>query len=86
MANNPADTPPDVQMSAADVAYVVAWEKQTGIKLNLPFNAIGACTGAVDGRESAASVHRLGHRESGERTFTDPGQRRHRATPTTPPS
>ena len=39
VANNPADTPPDVQMSAADVAYVVAWEKQTGITLNMAFNA-----------------------------------------------
>ena len=29
VANNPADTPPDVLMSAADVAYVVAWEKPT---------------------------------------------------------
>ena len=44
MANNPADTPPDVQMSAADVAYVTGWEQQTGIKLNLAFNGVGACT------------------------------------------
>ena len=28
-----------VQMSAADVAYVANWEQQTGIKLNLAFNA-----------------------------------------------
>jgi hypothetical protein len=31
-------------MSAADVAYVVAWEKQTGITLNMAFNGVGACT------------------------------------------
>ena len=35
--------PNDVQMSAADVDYVVAWEKQTGITLNMAFNGIGAC-------------------------------------------
>jgi hypothetical protein len=36
--------PADVQMSAADVANVVTWEQQTGIKLNLVFNGVGACT------------------------------------------
>ena len=40
-------------MSAADVDYVVGWEKQTGITLNMAFNGIGACTGPQRGR----SVH-----------------------------
>jgi hypothetical protein len=44
VANNPADTPPDQQMSAADVDYVVNWEHQTGIKLQFAFNGQGACT------------------------------------------
>ena len=44
VANNPADTPPDEQMSAADVTRVVEWEKQTGITLEFAFNGAGACT------------------------------------------
>ncbi len=50
VAGNPADHPADTLMTAADVAYVVDWQKQTGIKLNMAFNGVGACTGptAVD--------------------------------------
>jgi hypothetical protein len=54
VANNPADTPPDVQMSSTDVAFVVAWEQQTGIKLNLAFNGVGACTAPAAIEESSA--------------------------------
>ena len=73
VANNPADTPPDVQMSAADVAYVVAWEKQTGIKLNLAFNAVGACTADTAADESSANC--TGSvTDPGTGTVTDPGQ------------
>jgi hypothetical protein len=54
VANNPADTPLDVQMNAADVAYVVAWEQSTGIKLNLAFNGVGACTAPLAIEESSA--------------------------------
>jgi hypothetical protein len=71
VANNPADTPPDVQMTAADVAYVAAWEVQSGIKLNLAFNAVGACTapsGATSSANCAGSVTDNGT------TYTDPGQ------------
>ena len=71
--NNPADTPPDVQMSAADVAYVTNWEAQTGIKLNLAFNAVGACTGTV----ASTAVCNGSTTESGAgqngKTYTDPG-------------
>jgi len=72
VANNPADTPPDVQMSAADVAYVVAWEKQTGITLNLAFNGIGACTAPSAAAESSANC--TGSVKDAGGTFTDPGQ------------
>ena len=50
------DAPADVQMRAADVAYVVAWEKQTGITLNLAFNGVGACTAEKAADESSANV------------------------------
>src|ERR1035438_1005353 len=68
VANNPADTPNDVQMSAADVAYVVAWEAQTGIKLNLAFNAAGAC----DSPTASAAICN-GSITDTAGTFTDPG-------------
>jgi hypothetical protein len=64
--------PADVQMSAADVAYVVSWEQQTGIRLNLLFNAIGACTAPTAGDESSANC--TGSATDGSTTYTDPGQ------------
>ena len=71
--NNPADTPPDVQMSAADVAYVTNWEAQTGIKLNLAFNAVGACTGPTASTAVCnGSTTESGPGENGK-TYTDPG-------------
>ena len=64
--------PPDAQMSAADVAYVAAWEQQTGIKLNLLFNGIGACTADTAADESSAVCNGSVTDKVG--TFTDPGQ------------
>ena len=64
--------PADVQMSAADVAYVAAWEQQTGIKLNLAFNAIGACTYPAAADESSAVC--TGSTTDPSGTYTDPGQ------------
>ena len=64
--------PADEQMSAADVAYVVAWEKQTGITLNMAFNAIGACTAPSAADESNANC--TGSVTDGSTTYTDPGQ------------
>src|SRR5271170_1387117 len=64
--------PPDVQMSAADVDYVANWEAQTGIKLELAFNAIGACTYPATGDQSAAACGGSVTDPSG--TYTDPGQ------------
>ncbi len=72
VANNPADTPPDVQMSAADVAYVDAWEQQTGIRLNLAFNGIGACSAPTAADESSANC--TGSVTDNGVTYTDPGQ------------
>ena len=72
VANNAADSPPDVQMSAADVAYVAAWEAQTGIKLNLAFNAVGACTADTAADETSANCTGSVVDPSG--TYTDPGQ------------
>jgi hypothetical protein len=72
VANNPADTPADVQMTAADVAYVVAWEQSTGIKLNLAFNGVGACTAPTAADETTAVCN--GSTVSGGTTYTDPGQ------------
>ncbi len=72
VANNPADTPPDVQMSAADVAYVVNWEQQTGIRLNLAFNGVGACTAPSATGESNANC--TGSVTDSSGTYTDPGQ------------
>ena len=68
VGGNAADGPPDVQMSAADVAYVVAWEQQTGIQLNLAFNAVGACDAPT---QSTASC--TGSITEGGKTYTDPG-------------
>ena len=64
--------PPDAQMSAADVAYVADWEQQTGIKLNLLFNGIGACTADTAADESSAVCNGSVTDKVG--TFTDPGQ------------
>jgi hypothetical protein len=72
VANNPADTPPDVQMSATDVAYVAAWEQSSGIKLNLLFNGIGACTAPVAADESSANC--MGSVTDNGVTYQDPGQ------------
>ena len=64
--------PADVQMTAADVAYVVNWEQQTGITLNMAFNAIGACTAPTADVESSANC--TGSVTDSGTTFTDPGQ------------
>jgi hypothetical protein len=72
VANNTADTPPDVQMSAADVAYVVAWEKQTGITLNMAFNGVGACSAPTAADESSAICN--GSVTINGTTYTDPGE------------
>ena len=64
--------PADVQMSAADVAYVVAWEQQTGIKLNMAFNGIGACTAPSAADETSAVC--TGSVTDPGGTYTDPGQ------------
>lgn len=72
VAGNPADTPPDVQMSAADVAYVDAWEKQAGIRLNLAFNGLGACSADSAADESGSNC--TGSATDGGVTNTDPGQ------------
>ena len=64
--------PADVQMSAADVAYVVAWEKQTGITLNMAFNGVGACTAPTAADESSAVC--TGSVTDPGGTYTDPGQ------------
>ncbi|HEX3788099.1 MAG TPA: putative Ig domain-containing protein [Pseudonocardiaceae bacterium] len=68
---NPADGPPDTQMSAADVAYVANWEQQTGIKLELAFNAIGACTGPTTAAQSTANC--TGSTVRSGTNYTDPG-------------
>ncbi len=59
-------------MSAADVAYVVAWEQQTGIKLNLAFNGVGACTAPTAADESSAVC--TGSVTDPGGTYADPGQ------------
>ncbi|HEX9336009.1 MAG TPA: hypothetical protein VF892_08985, partial [Pseudonocardiaceae bacterium] len=66
---NPAAGPADSLMSAADVAYVAAWEQQTGIKLEFAFNAVGACTqpAAPSGANCSGSTTVNGT------TYTDPG-------------
>jgi hypothetical protein len=72
VAGNPADTPPDTLMSAADVAHVVAWQQQTGIRLNLAFNAVGACTGPATPPATIAAVC-SGTVTDGATTYTLPG-------------
>lgn len=68
---NPAYGPPDTQMSAADVAYVANWEAQTGIRLELAFNAVGACSAPSTTTESSANC--TGSAVDGATTYTDPG-------------
>jgi hypothetical protein len=68
---DPGAWPADVQMSAADVAYVVAWEQSSGITLNLAFNGIGACSAPTDADESSAVCN--GSVTDGTTTYTDPG-------------
>ena len=65
--------PPDEQMSAADVDYVVNWEQQTGIKLNMAFNGIGACTADTAADESGANCTGS-YTDPNGTTYTDPGQ------------
>ena len=72
VAGNTADEPADVQMSAADVAYVVAWEAQTGITLNMAFNGVGACTAPTAAAESNAKC--TGSITENGTTYTMPGQ------------
>ncbi len=71
VANNPADTPPDQHMDAADVAYVANWEQQTGIRLELAFNAQGACSQPSVGAESDAVCD--GTTTVNGSPYTDPG-------------
>jgi len=59
-------------MSAADVAYVVAWEAQTGITLNMAFNGVGACTAPTAAAESNAKC--TGSITENGTTYTMPGQ------------
>jgi PKD repeat protein len=68
------NAPPDVQMNALDVAYVAGWEQQTGIKLNLAFNAIGACTAPTTAAESSAICDSRASVTDPGGTYTDPGQ------------
>ena len=75
--------PADTQMTAADVDYVVNWEQQTGIKLNLAFNAIGACTYPAVGDQSNANCTGSVTDPSG--TYSMPGQTSTPATPTMRP-
>jgi hypothetical protein len=69
---NAADAPPDTQMTAADVAYVADWEKQSGIDLEFAFNGIGACTAPVAADESKAKCS--SSTTVGGAGYTDPGQ------------
>jgi len=66
--------PPDIQMTAADVAYVVAWEQQTGVRLNFAFNGNGACNLPTAAAATASGVNCAGtYTESNGTTYTDPG-------------
>lgn len=69
VAGNPAATPASSLMTPADVAHVVDWQKQTGIRLNLAFNAVGACSGPA---LSTAAVC-AGSITHGATTYTLPG-------------
>ena len=71
-AGSAPGVPADVQMSAADVAYVANWEQQTGITLELAFNGQGACTTDSVADESDANC--TGSYTDGGTTYTDPGQ------------
>jgi hypothetical protein len=68
---NPNTWPADVQMSATDVAFVVAWEQSTGITLNLAFNGVGACSAPTTATESSAVCN--GSVTDGTTKYTDPG-------------
>ena len=68
---DPSSWPKDVQMSAADVDYVVAWEKANGITLNLAFNGVGACTAPAAGDFSSAVCN--GTITDNGTTYTLPG-------------
>ena len=70
-AGSAPGVPADVQMSAADVASVVAWEQQTGITLNLAFNGVGACSAPSTTEESSANCG--GMTTVNGVTYTDPG-------------
>ena len=67
-----AGVPADVLMSPADVTYVTNWEKTSGIRLNLLFNAVGACSADTAADESSAICN--GSTTDGSTTYTDPGQ------------
>ncbi len=69
---NAAAGPPDTQMTAADVAYVANWEQRTGIRLELAFNAVGACSAPSATTESGANC--AGKAVDNGVTYTDPGQ------------
>src|SRR5664280_859414 len=71
-AGSAPGVPADVQMTAADVTAVVNWEAQTGIKLNMAFNAIGACTAPIAADASTANC--TGSVTDPGGTYTDPGQ------------
>ena len=73
-AGSAPGVPADVQMSAADVDYVVNWEQQTGIRLNLAFNGIGACTAATAADESDRQLHGQRHRQRGHLHRSRPGR------------
>ena len=64
--------PADVLMTPADVTYVTNWQKTTGIRLNLLFNAVGACSADTVANESSAICN--GSTTDGSTTYTDPGQ------------
>ena len=68
---NPAAGPPDSQMTAADVAYVANWEKQTGITLEFAFNGVGACT--APSAAAASSANCTGGATVNGTTYTEPG-------------
>ncbi len=66
--------PPDIQMTPADVAYVVNWEKQTGITLNFAFNGAGACSQPTAAAATASGINCAGtYTEANGTTYTDPG-------------
>ena len=71
-------------MSAADVAYVVDWEQQTGITLNLAFNGIGACTAPTRPPTSQRQLHRQRSPINGRHLHRSRPGRGRRATRTTP--